>query len=113
MRELRRYTAQELRDESRMFRYRAAWNPNNAFYVAEKMLQQAADAEEELAKNKKQPRRNCDRFENADDAVEAFDKHCRLTNCDECPCDRQGCTHLEIGNRLALWLFTKVEEGRS
>lgn len=49
----RRYTAQEMREQSRWFRYRAAYSPmNRAFDVAEKMLQQAADAEEELAKVK-------------------------------------------------------------
>lgn len=46
----RRYTAQELHEQSRWFHYRAACFPmNRAFDVAEKMLQQAADTEEELA----------------------------------------------------------------
>ena len=48
MSEERKYTAQELRKQSDWFRYKAAWTPDNSFYVTEKMLRQAAEMRERL-----------------------------------------------------------------
>ena len=60
---------------------------------------------EEVAK----PKRNCDRFDNGDDAFYAFDNECKLKRIKPCRAGKKMCTGHDSIHCFKDWLFSAVK----
>ena len=60
---------------------------------------------EEVAK----PKRNCDRFDNGDDAFYAFDNECKLKRIKPCRAGKRMCTGHDSIHCFKDWLFSAVK----